>query len=220
VISVLTPSRGRPISLCNSIASLLNMASAISDIEVLVAADPDDDSTLALDNRVLGSSASVHVVPERWGYDALHQYYNYLASVASGDWLLLWNDDALMKTPSWDTVIQSQQPAVLSLEANHGGGANFFPAWPKMWTDACGHVSLSPNVDLWLGQVADMIGKHNRIPVRVHHDRFDVTGGHKDQTYDEGRGVLGSYSNHVSHDAAENREARARDAEIIRKLLV
>jgi hypothetical protein len=39
------------------------------------------------------------------GYDSLHEYYNELASKATGDWLMLWNDDAVMETEGWDEKI-------------------------------------------------------------------------------------------------------------------
>lgn len=220
MISVLCPSRGRIASLVNSIRSLADNATDPDRVEVLVAADPDDEMTTAapLDGHLpLGGEVRLWVAPERYGYARIHEYYNHLAAMARGEWLLLWNDDASMRTPGWDTAIGGQEPGVLWLQANQG--PYYFPAWPKAWSDAWGHVSLSPNVDVWVSEVGTRLGMARPVPVEVFHDRKDITGGHDDQTYAEGRAVMGNYSNHPDHDLPANREQRIRDAVTVRKLL-
>lgn len=216
MISALLPSRGRPESLAESIASLFTLAADPGAVEVLVAADPDDDETRTA-AVVAGWQVRTWTAPERYGYARLHEYYNHLAAIAAGEWCLLWNDDATMRTQGWDQVIAAEAPGVLWTQSNHG--PYFFPAWPKAWSDAWGHASLSPNVDVWLGEVAGRLGLARPVPVEVHHDRKDITGGHDDQTYAEGRGLIGSYSNHPDHDSPANREARIRDAAAVRRLL-
>lgn len=227
MISVLLPSRGRPQSLAKSVGSLLGAATEPERVEVLVAADPDDETTRNL-AVVLGDAESatgkgqvrLWVAPERYGYQALHQYYNGLATMAKGDWCLLWNDDATMLTRGWDTAIHAQDPAVLWLASNQGMGGNFFPAWPRAWSDHLGHISLSPNVDVWISEVGRRINRERQIPeIQVRHDRADVTGGHQDQTYAEGRALMGPYANHPVHDSPEGREQRFRDAIALRRLL-
>lgn len=218
MISVLLPTRGRPQSLNRSVGSLRELA-APRVVEVMVALDPDDlDSLPAVRSLWLTGPTRAWVAPERYGYPRLHEYYNELARQASGEWLLLWNDDAVMRTRDWDKVIEAQKPAVLHLQANHCAGANLFPAWPKAWSDALGHVSLSPHVDLWLGQVATAAGCHVAVPVEVLHDRKDVTGGHDDATYAEGRGQLPPSWHSPVHDTPENQQARARDTEVLYEL--
>lgn len=221
MISVLLPTRGRPESLVESVNSLRETASrhgAFAEFEVLVATDPDDTASFMAACHLPGMHR-VWVAPERYGYSRLHMYYNELARRARGDWLLLWNDDARMVTKGWDKVIEDQKPAVLWTRANHCGDANLFPAWPKAWSDAMGHVSLSPHVDLWLGQVANSIQCHARIPVEIFHDRKDVTGGHDDQTYAEGRALMPPNYHTPVHDTEENIRAREQDARTIRQLL-
>jgi hypothetical protein len=226
VISVLLPSRGRPASLAASIGSLLGKATSPAQVEVLVAADPDDTMTREV-AETLGDEAHTDyghdlvrlwVAPERFGYAQLHRYYNALAGMARGRWCLLWNDDATMLTDGWDVAIMSQDPAVLALSSNLPGG-NFFPAWPAAWTAHLGHVSESPNVDVWISEVGRRVGMERLIPVQVHHDRADLTGGHQDTTYAEGRAVMGNYINHPGHDSPTGREARIRDAITLRQLL-
>lgn len=227
MISVLLPSRGRPHSLAASIGSLLDKATKPIQVEVLVAADPDDDATQEQATRIGDYETRMHpgwdpvrlwVAPERFGYAQIHRYYNALATMARGRWCLLWNDDATMLTDGWDTVIMAQAPAVLALASNLPGG-NFFPAWPRAWTEHLGHVSMSPNVDVWISEVGRRVAAERLIPVQVHHDRADLTGGHQDTTYQEGRAVMGNYINHPSHDSPDGREARIRDAITLRSLL-
>jgi len=213
MISVLCPSRGRPESLSGSIGSLLSLASDMTGVEILVAADPDDHATAG----AVPAVAACWTAPERYGYAQLHRYYNHLAALARGEWLLLWNDDARMLTRDWDKVIEGQEPGVLWPGSNQG--PYFFPAWPKAWSDAWGHVSLSPNVDVWLSEVGSRLGLARPVPVEIVHDRKDITGGHDDLTYAEGRAVMGAYSNHPDYDSAANREARIRDAIAVRRLL-
>ncbi len=222
MISVLLPSRGRPGPLGESVASLMTLAADPSAVEVLIAADPDDPETAARDwtaERAAGWAVESWTAPERYGYMGLHRYYNHLAGVmAKGGWLLLWNDDARMLTKAWDEAVHGQQPGVLWLTANHAPGGNFFPAFPAAWAKAWGHVSLSPNNDVWVSEIGARTGRQWHIPVEVFHDRFDVTGGHDDQTYAEGRAVMGTYSNHPDYDSPANREARIRDAIAVRRL--
>lgn len=215
MISVLLPTRGRPQSLASSIKSLLGTAFRPDDIEILLATDPDDQCPVFAGRKVTAWTA-----PERYGYAGLYRYFNHLATLASGDWLMVWNDDATMKTYGWDAIIRLQQPAVLWMNVNHCPGGNLFPVWPRAWSDAAGHVSLASNVDVWLQEIGNRLGRHHRIPVEVFHDRKDITGGHDDQTYAEGRAREPALAgNHPSYYWPDNVAARDRDVAVIAELL-
>ena len=190
MISVLCPSRERVGQLAVSVTSLVR--NAARDIEILVVADDDDLATIGAVPEI-GPPARL-LVTSRKGYGGLHEYYQLAAAAArasAGDWLMVWNDDARMVTPGWDTVIAAQQPGVLWMRANHCDGGNLFPAWPRAWSEALGHVSLVPHVDMWIQRLGSELGCQRRVDVEVLHDRKDVTGGHDDATYAEGRGPLG-----------------------------
>jgi hypothetical protein len=47
-----------------------------------------------------------------------------------------------------------------------------------------GYLSPHPLTDAWLSQVAYQLDIWERIPVHVTHDRHDLTGNNKDQTFD------------------------------------
>jgi hypothetical protein len=191
VISLLCPTRGRPASLAVSVNGLLDLADTPSEVEVLIAVDPDDTGVYVGCEEGDGGKVWVWQAPERYGYRRLHEYYNALAAIASGEWLMIWNDDAVMLTSGWDTLIAAQPPGVLWMKANHCAGGNLFPAWPAAWTRALGHVSLSPHCDMWIQHLGQGLGCQRQVPVEILHDRKDVTGGHDDATYAEGRGPLG-----------------------------
>jgi len=212
-VSVLLPSRGRPASLAAGTRELLRLASDPGRVEILVAADPDEDSA----GWDLPAQARVWTAPERYGYARLHEYVSRLAAMASGAWLLNWNDDARMLTPGWDAIIRAQEPAVLWLSANHNPGACMFPAWPAAWSRALGRVSPVPHVDTYLQWLGQELGLLRKIPVRVLHDRADLTGNHDDATYAQGRGLLGAEG--MVPGGIPDRAVIARDAEIIRGLL-
>lgn len=185
-VSVLLPSRGRPGSLRRSVESLYNTSDRSDLIRVFVGYDSDDLETLdvADDMNLLACRFS-----KRNGYGNLHLYVNRMAEIADGDWLFLWNDDALMKTNSWDSIFyqyDSNIPFVLSPSST---GVEHtmccFPAISKSLFHVIGHMSLSNHIDTWLQDLGNATGILRKIDVHVYHDRFDLTGGHNDQTFAE-----------------------------------
>lgn len=183
MISVLIPSRHRPAGLAAATASLAESASGgPRAVEYLIAADPDDPDTA----RIAHFTA-----PERWGYNQLHLYWNELARLASGEWLMLWNDDTLMRTRGWDQIIESHRPAILWPRLNHLPDGLQFPAWPRSWAGTLGYVSPCMHPDTYLQALGNHLGRLDHIPVEVFHDRPDVTGAAEDDTYRQGRKLLG-----------------------------
>lgn len=160
--------------------SLRDTASDPGRVEVCVIYDPDDPET----GRVARELECQIVVeaPTRWGYRRLHEYFNALVSISSGDWLMLWNDDAVMQTDGWDDVIASESPGVLSLRSNFRD-LDMFPVAHRRVVDAMGHFSLSNHNDSWLHDVAVGAGCLRGVDVYVHHDRFDLTGNNQDDVY-------------------------------------
>ncbi len=216
MISALVPSRGRPEALAGSIASLLGLAAGPDAVEVVAAIDPDDAWRY---EQWVYPSTRILVTPERYGHARIHEYMNALAAMASGEWLLNWNDDAVMLTPGWDAVIASRAPGVLWPSANHHPGCNIFPAWPAEWTRLTGHMSLAPNCDSWIQDLGERLGRQERIPVEVFHDRHNQTGSGRfdDATYAEGTAL--SDRDCTVFRSAKMTAARERDASLIRGIL-
>jgi glycosyltransferase involved in cell wall biosynthesis len=215
MISVLLPTRGRPDSLRESIDSLLDNADDPRQVEVLCAVDSDDEVSATVCLHLDHVGVSAWISPERYGYARLHEYVNFLAGHALGDWLMLWNDDARMLTEGWDTVVMEQSTeSVLWSQCNHDEAGNLFPIWPQAWYHELGYVSWSPNIDVWISEIGRRLGIEKGVPVQVMHDRPDVTGSAPDQTFLDGRAKMGQW-NHPDYDSWENRLERTRVVQVL-----
>lgn len=212
MISVLLPSRGRPQPLAETVSTLLELADKPNGIQILIAADPDDQPTL---HASLPWQVSIWRAPERYGYPRLHEYVNRLAEQADGEWLMLWNDDARILTTGWDRLVEEHEPSVLWPYSNDIQTCNTFPIWPKTWTDTLGHVSLSPHCDSWIQYLGQAIDRHQRVDIEILHDRADLTGGHDDQTRAES--LAGYRTTDYGSPAME--AARAADVAALRALI-
>jgi hypothetical protein len=193
-ISILLPTRKRTEAVVKSIGSLLTNATDTSRIEILVAYDDDDLESREFFETVWTpfleqSSATSRVFEtERFGYLRLYKYVNFLAEQATGDWIMFWNDDALMLTEGWDEEIVKndgffgllRMPCVTM---NHPFA--LFPIIPREWFDFFGCISPVNHSDWWIYNVTAPLGRLRNIPVEVYHDRADVTGGNNDETFKE-----------------------------------
>lgn len=211
MISVLLPSRNRIRLLDRSVWSLRNSASSAKSFEVLVAADEDDDPT-AEEARVLGCTV---IRTERFGWSGMHHYMNALADIAQGEWLMLWNDDAVMQSTGWDQVIHRSPPGVLHMNTNHIPELNVFPVVSTKIIRAMGHFSLSPHCDSWVFDAATEAGCVVRIDVDALHDRFDMTGNNDDSVY---RHSQSSYQSSAYYQMV-NKGLVSRDAQIMREVV-
>jgi glycosyltransferase involved in cell wall biosynthesis len=193
-ISILLPTRKRTAAVVKSISSLLANAKDTSHIEILVAYDNDDQESREFFSETWFpfleqcQATSKVFETERFGYLRLYKYVNFLAEQASGDWIMFWNDDALMLTENWDEEIVNndgyfgllRMPCVTM---NHPFA--LFPIIPREWIELFGMVSPVNHSDWWIYNVTVPAGQMKNIPVQVYHDRADVTGGNNDETFKE-----------------------------------
>lgn len=181
-ISLLLPTRGRPHALEKSLSSLWSN-SRLRSYEVLLAIDDDDSATFEILKSLPGSAVRQFVFP-RFGYHRLHEYVNVLCGESKGEWLFLWNDDAIMETSGWDKVIGSfsGRSLLLNPSSNHGPEICVFPIVPRVWTEVLGHFSLNSHNDSWMESIAKKLGVMTQVPITVLHDRVDLTGGNDDAT--------------------------------------
>jgi hypothetical protein len=178
-------------------------------VEILVAADADDPETVA----VAESYADTVIVTERKGYARIHENFNALASAATGDWLLLWNDDLSMLTPGWDARVGAfdGHDVILSpTVTNDRRDMVMVPVVPARFVAALGHYGpATPHLDSFHQDYGRALGIVRPLAVEVFHDRFDLTGGHDDATWHEGRAGLahGAYFDPAGPVQAEIRRA-------------
>jgi hypothetical protein len=190
-IAILLPTRGRTEALDRSLIGLLEQASDLSSIQLLLGLDTDDVVGIAhfqdelqpkLDNLGVNYTAMAF---KPMGYGRLNEYINELAKNSSADWLFFWNDDALMETQGWDEKITEHtgEFKLLAVHTHHDHPYSIFPIVPRAWLDVIGHLSLHSMTDAWLSQIAYCVDIWERIEIDVLHDRADLTGNNKDDTY-------------------------------------
>lgn len=123
----------------------------------------------------------------RLGYHQLNEYFNALAAVSHGLWLLLWNDDAEMLTDDWDGTLArlaANDPlaGVADLRTQLSPHLCTFPAVARWAYEAVGVFSPTPHCDTWWQDIARRSGTIRDVDIHVLHRRADLTGEHNDQT--------------------------------------
>jgi len=190
-IAVLLPTRGRTDALSRSVISIINRAVDVDKVQLILGFDEDDAQGLAhfekdvqpwLDKTGVNYTAMLF---EPMGYIRLNEYVNAMALTADAEWLMFWNDDAIMETTGWDRVISDHtgQFKLLAVHTHHDHPYSIFPIAPRAWLDALGYLSPHQISDCWLSQQAYMLNVWERIPVYVEHDRHDLTGNNNDETF-------------------------------------
>lgn len=181
MISVLLPTRQR-VELCRaSIKSLYKKARDIGSFEVLIGVDFDDPTAVEFD-RIVCDKIKLFKF-QRMGYANLHEYYNFLAGRANGDWLFVWNDDCIMLAKNWDEVIHSYNERFALLapmppkikERFQKGRKNkrfksLFPIYPRAWLDVVGRLG-GPPLDTWAEHVAPAAGVWEWVDMDIKQDR-------------------------------------------------
>ena len=190
-ISILLATRGRTEALDRSIHTLMDMADKPHNVQVMFAFDNDDEIGLNhwqhhlkpwMDERKLHYTAMKF---NPMGYIRLHIYNNMMAKNAKGSWFVIWNDDAIMETQGWDSVIRGHDGEfkLLAFHTHNDHPYSIFPILPRKWYELLGYISPHPTQDGWLSQQAYMLDIWERIPVWVKHDRYDLTGNNLDPTF-------------------------------------
>jgi hypothetical protein len=226
-ISILLPSRGRTAMLKRSISSLLDLADHPESVEFLMAFDDDDAESSAyfisdvvpLIEKVGGTYSVLEF--SRMGYGRLHEYLNSIAPYAQADWWVFWNDDAVMLDQGWDTVIISQGDrfCVQAFDTHKLHPYSIFPIMPRAWFDTLGYLSKHPLNDAYISQIAWMMDIMVRIPVKVSHERFDLTGQNKDQTFEDRVIYEGNIHDPKDFNHVSCRQLRVNNAERLAEYL-
>lgn len=192
-ISILLPTRGRTDQLKRSVLSLIDLADSPADIQWCFGFDNDDVDTIDYFKKnvlteIEKSQARYRILGfNRLGYHRLNEYVNALAKQSTGDWMVFWNDDAVMQSTGWDTVIKGHTGkfCLQAFDTHNKHPYSIFPIVPREWLEVVGHLSLHPLNDAWLSQIAWILDIMLQIDVKVEHERFDLTGKNNDSTYNE-----------------------------------
>jgi glycosyltransferase involved in cell wall biosynthesis len=197
LISFLLPTRGRKDMFIKSINSLISNSSEPNCFEVLAGVDYDDFETTNQLKEYYNNNPNIKFFEfERQYYLGFHNYINTLLKQASGKWVCIWNDDIVMTSSNWDTIIEEYKDQFICINplvsnmahycrSNDYPFLNLAPITPKIWHDFIGYYSLNAAVDSWTSEVAGAVGINiweDRISMVQ--NRFDVDGTPPDETYE------------------------------------
>jgi hypothetical protein len=202
-ISVLIPTRGRTSALQRSIVSVFNrITGGKKPVQLIVGFDDDDKVGFEYFEKEIepwleGKKVDYTVMMfPRLGYTRLHEYYNAMAMESDSDWLFVWNDDALMETTGWNKIIESKDGEfkLLSVRTHRDHPNSIFPIMPRAWFDINKYLSPHQLIDTWVSQIGYFLDIFERTETYVTHDRYDLTGNNKDDTYAGRRSLEGNPS--------------------------
>jgi hypothetical protein len=226
-ISVLLPTRGRTDALARSIFTLIDTAAVTDGLEIMLAFDQDDAASIKYFQKHIADKIDQKGVcytamqTPRLGYVRLNEYVNLLAKHAQGQWLMFWNDDAVMKTQAWDLRIREHDGhfRVLRMPTHNQHPYAIFPIIPRAWYDMFGYISDHQISDAWVSQIAYMLDIMHNIPVDVVHDRHDLTGNNEDDTFRQRVMLEGQPSDPRDFNHVTWRNRRTNDAGRICQML-
>lgn len=181
-VSLIFPSRNRAVLAAQSLESLGD-----GDYEVLMAIDEDEPNEEAYTAITVGrKNLNIYITP-RHGYQNLHEYYNLLAENSKGDWLMLWNDDAIMETKNWVDIIAKEDHTIPQVLNVWNPIDNLFPLISRAWYEAVGHFARNTHADSWVQQVADIDGRSHFVPdISIKHHGEELN----DETHTEVRQIV------------------------------
>ena len=164
-IAVLLPTRGRTTALKLSIISLFNRVLDMDNVQIILGFDNDDEVGFNFFTEEIQpwmDSKEINYVVSQFDpmtYTGLNRYYNGLATLASADWLFVWNDDALMETTGWDRIIDKHtgEFKLLKIHVHREHPYSIFPIIPKAWFDLFGYLSRHQMTDAEVSQMAYMM---------------------------------------------------------------
>lgn len=221
MISILLPTRGRTDQLLRSVSSLIDLADNPESVEFLFGFDKDDTETFNWFQENVIKKLEDHGCDytcmqfEPLGYERLNVYVNTLAKHAEGEWFVFWNDDAVMESQGWDTVISSYtgEFCLQAFDTHNLHPYSIFPIVPREWLEVLGHLSQHQLSDAWMSQIAWMLDIVKRIDVKVRHDRYDLTGNNLDSTFKNRKIFEGNVSDPRDFNYINNRITRFKEAQ-------
>jgi hypothetical protein len=162
LISFLIPTRERTELLISSMNLLIDNAVKPEELEFLIKFDTDDIKSIAefLSNDICKIiDYKVLITDRKGGYADLYIDINDLCRMATGEFLMLYNDDAFMTTPRWDDHVRKHSGKFCVLWPHSGNRIhNCFPIVHRKYFEILGHFSLQTHNDTWVEEVSRKAG--------------------------------------------------------------
>lgn len=195
MISILTPTRNRPVELQRMVESAIDTATG--EIEFLFRMDSCDRTEHALGPQRLKSGKLARLFTLNGPRERVMCHkWNQLIPHAKGDIFLCGNDDCEFRTPGWDAMVEAEfakhEDRILLVGGDDGfthGRAIPHPFVSRRWIEVQGffaapYFESDYGCDSWNEHIAKMIGRRVYLPdllIFHHHPAFNA--GPKDATY-------------------------------------
>lgn len=158
LISFLIPTRHRAEQCVFSINKIIETSVNKPIYEFLLAFDEDDDTRDIVTNYLVSTGINhKYIVTPRYGYHALHNYYNKLYNISSGKYLWCWNDDAFIITNGWDEILMNNIKPNQNLDVYNFTTNDIYnkiaPLINKELLNYFGYISLNTHFDSWIDQL-------------------------------------------------------------------
>lgn len=203
LVSILLPTRGRPKLIREAVDSLYSKCVDKSAIEFLFKVDDDDQTAIdVVKDLAKIVPARITISPRGKGYYDLHHIINYLSSLAKGDWLFIFNDDALMLTDGWDQILLNADPTIIPKWGGDDDVCLFgphviereisweFPILRRKTFELLGHFSNHLSNDSYIYWVLSGLNAACSLSsIKITHFVNDLN----DATHKEGRAVIQSW---------------------------
>lgn len=186
LMSVILPTRKRVEPLKRAIGNLIDLADEPEKIEILLKVDSDDQETIDILPTLPDQVKSI-VYPRFRGYADLHIFANDLARISQGKWLWGYNDDCILYTKGWDTIIKEYGDKFLIINADSNTGHPCFPIFPRKLFEWWGHLSLARQVDSWINvcSAINITIDEPRIKMKHDIDMENITTKERDYDHSE-----------------------------------
>lgn len=222
MISLLLPTRGRPDSLRRLVNSVLETADNPNEVELVVFVDRDDES---YDRQNYPDNVRLLYAKRT----TLSVYWNMAYERAQGPIYMHCGDDLVFKTEGWDTKVKQafeKYPDKIVFvygddgdpAKKHFGTHGFLH---HKWAEAVGYFVppyfSSDFNDTWLNEVADMVGRKEKIDIITEHMHPAFGKGELDLTHAER--LVRHWRDKMPELYASKGDERKQDAEKLRKVM-
>lgn len=194
-VSVLIPTRGRPKKLLRALESLMEGARELNKVEFIFRVDEDDEETTRALSKFSPPHKQLVIGPRGKGYWDLHLHLTAMAALSRGNWLMNFNDDAVMCTKNWDMYFSEVLTDGVSPQT-FGCKDGIYALVPKVevrpdsWEffavhrrvyEVLGRLGIHTGVDEWLRVLFQFVMRWLRVDIVIAHENED------DQVLQEGR---------------------------------
>ena len=178
-VSFIVPTRERTHQLLKSCISIEKNTTEKNIYEILICADEDDIQTIQWVYKNKKRFNLKLIKTKRYGYDRLEEYCNKAAKRSSGNWLWLWNDDAILISKNWHKILRKYDKKFLLINphsVHYNKNTRFtslystFPILPRKWFEILGTLSKWNLNDVYVSKLAHKLFIfHNEYKIKNTH---------------------------------------------------